>query len=52
MRRWATLLALLLGVAVAGCDLIHGAASADGGNGGNTGTTRSGQFMLGSAIRF
>ncbi len=52
MRRWATLLALLFGVAVAGCDTIHGAASAGGGEGGNTAGSRSGQFILGSGIRF
>jgi hypothetical protein len=49
MRRWATLLALLLGVAVAGCDTIHGQASAGG---GANAASRSGLFILGSGIRF
>jgi hypothetical protein len=52
MRHWATLLALLFGVAVAGCDTIHGAASAGGGQGGNSGATRGGQFILGPSLRF
>ena len=49
MRRWATVLAVLLGVVVAGCDSVHGAASAGG---GATPQTRSGQFILGSGIHF
>ena len=49
MRRWASLLALLLGVAVAGCGVVHGQASAGGGAAANS---HSGQFILGSGLRF
>jgi hypothetical protein len=42
-------LAFLIGAAVAGCENVHGAASAGG---GASPQTRGGQFILGSGIHF
>ena len=52
MKRLTILLALLFGVALGGCESLHGSASAGGGQGGNTPGGAGGQFLLGSWIRF
>ena len=47
MRRWAMVLVLLFGAGLAGGDMIHGTASA-----GGSGTSQSGQFVLGPTLKF